>query len=156
MTCSTCKFKTCFLHKMLWHPDQTCSEYEVERKERMDQEAASEGYLAKESQICGNPECKIHISKVDGCDHMTCKSLFIPYQRLRMLLIVPGTKCTYQFCFLCRASWRQILAEGNTAHATNYKYHSVNLPVGIAWGPGYEGYEEDLPILAQGADRLQV
>ena len=74
MTCNTCKFKTCFIHKMPWHPDQTCAEYEVEKRERMAQESASEEYLSAETQICGNPSCGIHVSKIDGCDHITCKS----------------------------------------------------------------------------------
>jgi hypothetical protein len=73
MTCTICHFKTCFTHKMPWHQGQTCAEYDFLRKERMEQEAASENLIAKTTKKCPNPKCGHGIEKKGGCDHMTCK-----------------------------------------------------------------------------------
>ncbi|EKD12230.1 ring finger protein [Drepanopeziza brunnea f. sp. 'multigermtubi' MB_m1] len=110
MTCNNCQFKTCYTHKMPWHSGQTCAGYEYEREKRMAQEAASDRVIAETTKVCGNPECGARIEKNGGCDHMTCKV------------------CLYQFCYLCLAPYKRIMAEGNTAHAENCVYHSSNLP----------------------------
>lgn len=73
MTCTICHFKTCFTHKMPWHAGQTCADYDAERKERMEQEAASEQLILRTTKRCPNPECGHAIEKNEGCDHMTCK-----------------------------------------------------------------------------------
>jgi hypothetical protein len=73
MTCTKCHFKTCFSHKMPWHSGQTCAEYDAERKERMEQEAASEKLIAETAKQCPNPQCGHGITKDGGCDHMTCE-----------------------------------------------------------------------------------
>src|ERR1700712_1355798 len=73
MTCTICRFKTCFTHKMPWHSEQTCNQYDEERKERMEQEAASAKLIAETAKICPNPACGHGITKIEGCDHMTCK-----------------------------------------------------------------------------------
>jgi hypothetical protein len=73
MTCTTCHFKTCFTHKMPWHSGQTCADYDAERKERMEQEAASEQLISDTTKKCPNPQCGHGIEKSGGCDHMTCK-----------------------------------------------------------------------------------
>ncbi|TVY62711.1 E3 ubiquitin-protein ligase dbl4 [Lachnellula suecica] len=115
MTCNTCHFKTCFTHKMPWHSDQTCGEYDAERKERMDQEAASEKVLQETTKKCPNGKCGLNCEKVSGCDHMTCH------------------KCKFQFCWMCFAPYlgpTGIDRAGNSAHAPNCKYHSANLPAG--------------------------
>lgn len=39
-----------------------------------------------------------------------------------------GTKCDYEFCFVCFAPWKMIMAIGNTAHALDCKHHSDHLP----------------------------
>lgn len=74
MTCK-CGFKTCYTHKMPWHSDQTCAEYDAERKERMEQEAASEKFITENlaAKICPNIACGARIQKNGGCDHMSCK-----------------------------------------------------------------------------------
>jgi IBR domain, a half RING-finger domain len=73
MTCTICQFKTCFTHKMPWHKGQTCAQYDFQRKERMEQEAASEKLIARITKKCPNPKCGHGIEKKGGCDHMTCK-----------------------------------------------------------------------------------
>ncbi|EPE29694.1 RING/U-box [Glarea lozoyensis ATCC 20868] len=64
MTCTTCHFKTCFVHRLPWHPEQTCAEFDAHQNgsaERLEQEAASERYavpirvlLALSSVVHGN------------------------------------------------------------------------------------------------------
>ncbi|CZR51821.1 related to RING finger protein Dorfin [Phialocephala subalpina] len=81
MTCRTCNYKTCFSHKMPWHEGQTCAEYDTMRRERMEQEAASETFIYQNAKICPNPNCGHGIIKHGGCDHMTCR------------------QCNYQFCY---------------------------------------------------------
>jgi len=78
MTCSICRFKTCFIHKMSWHSEQTCNQYDEERKDRIEQETASANLIAETTKICPNPACGHGITKIGGCDHMTCKLLISP------------------------------------------------------------------------------
>jgi hypothetical protein len=74
MTCNSCGFQTCFIHKLPWHTGMTCPQFDARPSDakRAKQEAASKKLLLKTSQLC--PGCKRHIQKVSGCDHMTCKS----------------------------------------------------------------------------------
>ena len=72
MTCTTCQFKTCFIHKMPWHTDQTCAQYDAEQAERTQQEAASAEFLARKTKVCPNPRCGLHVDKYSGCDHVRC------------------------------------------------------------------------------------
>ncbi|KAE8453578.1 hypothetical protein EG329_010439 [Mollisiaceae sp. DMI_Dod_QoI] len=109
MTCKICNFKTCFTHKMPWHADQTCAEYDALRRERMEEEAASAAFIAQAAKICPNPQCGHGIIKNGGCNHMICK------------------QCNYQFCWLCLAPWTNIMRYGNTAHDEACKYHTRNI-----------------------------
>lgn len=126
MTCSTCQYKTCFTHKMPWHPDQTCAEYEAERQILMEQNAASEKLIGEISKTCPNPKCGVPIEKNGGCEHMTCKmSLHDGTWPDHSYFL--GRKCSYGFCYICLAPWLRILREGNTAHAENCAHHTNNL-----------------------------
>jgi len=58
---------------MPWHSGQTCADYDVEQKERTEQEGACEKLIAETTKKCPNPECGHGIEKIGGCDHMTCK-----------------------------------------------------------------------------------
>ncbi|KAK0109694.1 hypothetical protein ONS95_002373 [Cadophora gregata] len=73
MTCNECGFKTCYTHKMPWHSGQTCRQYEIDRKERMEQEAASEKFIREKlaAKTCADPSCGARIQKRGGCDHMS-------------------------------------------------------------------------------------
>jgi hypothetical protein len=73
MTCTTCKFKTCFTHQLPWHAGQTCDEYDEAIVERLMQEEASMKLIGKISKICPTPSCGANIQKSAGCDHMTCE-----------------------------------------------------------------------------------
>jgi hypothetical protein len=114
---------------MPWHSEQTCDEYDAERKERMQQEAASVKLIAETAKQCPNPQCGYGITKTSGCDHMTCE--FVLSSRWFVLLTVGlGRRCNYEFCYLCLAPWKVILREGNTAHTQNCRYHSDQLDTG--------------------------
>ena len=73
MTCTTCRFKTCFTHKMPWHKGLTCNQYDAKQAKRVRQEAASAEVLSKTTKVCPNPKCGLHLDKYAGCDHVRCK-----------------------------------------------------------------------------------
>ena len=72
ITCTTCQFQTCFIHKMSWHTGMTCAEYDAQQTKRLAQEAASEKFISETSVICPNPNCRYRIHKYAGCDHIKC------------------------------------------------------------------------------------
>lgn len=76
MICGECGGKTCLTCDTIWHPDLTCAEAVAKTKTdgeaRLAAEKASANYLAGRSKLC--PKCQIGGDKVEGCDHMTCKS----------------------------------------------------------------------------------
>ena len=125
MTCTSCQFKTCFTHKMPWHAGQTCEQYDIkQQKKRTKQEAASAAFLAKETKICPNKKCGLHVDKWMGCDHVTCKGAWSSYHFTSHAYIQIGTVCNFEFCWLCLASYKRIRREGNTAHSRKCKYHT--------------------------------
>jgi hypothetical protein len=102
MICETCSFATCVVHKLPWHENVTCAEFDSseEQIERLEEAEATAKLLAKEqSQIC--PECHQGVFRSEGCDHMMCKSTpppplpffsktFLTYPRsLRKRMVLP-------------------------------------------------------------------
>jgi hypothetical protein len=71
-----CNARICTLHKMPFHTDETCVQYD-ERKaaeqRHTDEEAASQATVAQISKLCPGGDCGYRIEKNDGCDHMTCR-----------------------------------------------------------------------------------
>ncbi|TVY71309.1 E3 ubiquitin-protein ligase [Lachnellula suecica] len=105
MICSSCSFKTCVAHKLPWHEGQTCDEFDMDESqiERLERDEATAKLLAKEqSKIC--PNCHQGVTKQEGCDHMMCR-------------------CGNAWCFVCMASWENIMRLGETAHAVTCSYH---------------------------------
>ncbi|KAK0778744.1 hypothetical protein LTR75_015549 [Friedmanniomyces endolithicus] len=115
MDCKHCGYKQCLRHKVQWHADETCEEYEyrVSGDRAREEEAKTEAMLDEMSKKCPGVGCGWRIQKIDGCEHMTCK------------------KCRWEFCWQCLASQKEIKSIGNTAHAITCKFHSTNLDV--AW-----------------------
>jgi hypothetical protein len=87
MTCNSCGTKTCFTHQLPWHTDLTCTEYDDQQRQRLQQEAASVKFMkANNFKKCPNRKCGLRLDKIDGCDHMTCKfSVYI----ISMLSFLP-------------------------------------------------------------------
>lgn len=130
MTCTTCQFKTCFTHQMPWHTGQTCAEYDTEKSERTRQEAASAEFIAEKTKACPNPKCGLNLDKYTGCDHVICEypnsSCYLIFLQL-ILIHIKGTRCKYEFCWVCFVSYETIRLEGNGAHSAGCKYHSNRL-----------------------------
>jgi hypothetical protein len=74
--CENCGAKSCYFHKVAWHENQTCEQYD-KREKPID--SATEIYLSEKTKRC--PSCKMYIQRVEGCSHMTCR-------------------CSYEFCWL--------------------------------------------------------
>jgi hypothetical protein len=72
MTCPSCQTDMCFNHCVRWHNEQTCEQYQQKLEKA---EAATEELVEKTAKYCPNESCKIIVTKVSGCDHMTCKWL---------------------------------------------------------------------------------
>ncbi|KAL3425489.1 ring finger [Phlyctema vagabunda] len=79
MTCTSCNFRTCFTHKMPHHEGLSCKEYDVAQKKRAKEEAASAKLLAKTTKVCPNKRCASIVTKVSGCNHMTCHRWATPH-----------------------------------------------------------------------------
>jgi hypothetical protein len=89
--CAACSFRMCTAHDPVipFHEDEACSQYtermdreraereaqEQNEKRRREQEEASVAEVGRSSMEC--PGCRVHIQKTSGCDHMTCKFLFL-------------------------------------------------------------------------------
>ncbi|KAF7855281.1 uncharacterized protein EAF02_011540 [Botrytis sinoallii] len=108
MTCSTCGFKTCFIHKLPWHEDLTCAEFDLFNQARVQQEAASEAWIAEYTKLCPNPKCGMRIHKKTGCDHLTCDY------------------CLVEFCWCCFADFKMIKKRGNDHHKEDCRWHTKN------------------------------
>ena len=93
MTCSECRFKSCFTHDVPWHDGVTCNDFTDMLKTNVD--SATNAYFASVTKPC--PNCNRNIEKNGGyvyfflaletsetdcayrCDHMTCKSFSEPF-----------------------------------------------------------------------------
>jgi hypothetical protein len=74
LTCALCGFKRCTICDRAWHQDETCEQYTRRLAAQPGEVDASETWVANNSRKC--PGCQSPIQKNEGCDHMTCKSLF--------------------------------------------------------------------------------
>lgn len=115
MDCANCGYKQCLTHKVPWHFNETCDQYEYRTsgQQARDEEAQTEAMIDSVSKKCPGSNCGWRIQKTDGCDHMTCR------------------KCRHQFCWQCLASHADIKRLGNIAHQGWCKFHSDQLSV--AW-----------------------
>ncbi|KAK6394169.1 hypothetical protein LTR65_002015 [Meristemomyces frigidus] len=102
--CLACGRRSCIVHNVPWHDNQTCAEYEndpnwlrrstTQRK----QEKASVRAVKRISKTCPGPRCDQNIQKSAGCDHITC------------------SRCRYEFCWRCLADYSEIIRRGSSAH----------------------------------------
>jgi hypothetical protein len=89
------------------------------------QEAASVAAIGQLTKKCPGPRCIYNIEKDSGCDHMTCKFQHA-YQGTPANASL-GSKCRYEFCWVCLADYNLIRRQGNSAHQRGCKYHSARL-----------------------------
>ncbi|XP_028295438.1 E3 ubiquitin-protein ligase RNF217 isoform X1 [Gouania willdenowi] len=85
--CSNCQFVWCFKCHAPWHNGIKCREYRKGDKLLRTWASVIE-HGQRNAQKC--PQCKIHIQRTEGCDHMTC------------------TQCNTNFCYMCGERYRHL------------------------------------------------
>ncbi|XP_029281481.1 LOW QUALITY PROTEIN: E3 ubiquitin-protein ligase RNF217 [Cottoperca gobio] len=94
--CSNCQFVWCFKCHAPWHDRVKCREYRKGDKLLRSWASVIE-HGQRNAQKC--PQCKIHIQRTEGCDHMTC------------------TQCNTNFCYRCGERYRHLRFFGD--HTSN-------------------------------------
>ncbi|KAK2864270.1 hypothetical protein Q7C36_003424 [Tachysurus vachellii] len=94
--CSKCELVWCFRCHAPWHEGLKCREYRKGDK-LLHNWASIIEHGQRNAQKC--PRCKVHIQRVDGCDHMTCR------------------QCNTNFCYRCGEKYRQLRFFGD--HTSN-------------------------------------
>ncbi|KAF5894904.1 E3 ubiquitin-protein ligase, partial [Clarias magur] len=94
--CSKCDLVWCFRCHAPWHEGLKCREFKKGDKLLRNWASVIE-HGQRNAQKC--PRCKVHIQRVDGCDHMTC------------------TQCNTNFCYRCGERYRQLRFFGD--HTSN-------------------------------------
>ena len=109
--CSGCNHRTCVSCETPHHDGLTCAEAKKGRvAERQREENKTENYFAENKdgiKICPNKECGAALMKSDGCDHFTC------------------SHCRFQFCWICRAPWADIMLHGNHYHHEDCRHYHL-------------------------------
>uniref|UniRef100_A0A668A9Q0 E3 ubiquitin-protein ligase RNF217 n=1 Tax=Myripristis murdjan TaxID=586833 RepID=A0A668A9Q0_9TELE len=94
--CSKCQFVWCFKCHAPWHNGLKCREYRRGDKLLRNWASVIE-HGQRNAQKC--PQCKIHIQRTEGCDHMTCM------------------QCNTNFCYRCGERYRHLRFFGD--HTSN-------------------------------------
>ncbi|XP_068198603.1 E3 ubiquitin-protein ligase RNF217 [Antennarius striatus] len=94
--CKNCHFLWCFKCHAPWHNGLRCREYRKGDKLLRTWASVIE-HGQRNAQKC--PQCKIHIQRTEGCDHMTC------------------TQCNTNFCYRCGERYRRLRFFGD--HTSN-------------------------------------
>ncbi|XP_049914093.1 probable E3 ubiquitin-protein ligase RNF217 [Epinephelus moara] len=94
--CSNCQFVWCFKCHAPWHNGVKCRDYRKGDKLLRSWASVIE-HGQRNAQKC--PQCKIHIQRTEGCDHMTC------------------TQCNTNFCYRCGERYRHLRFFGD--HTSN-------------------------------------
>lgn len=128
MTCIVCQFKTCYTHQVAWHTNISCEEYDAAQSRKQEENAASILVLEKTTKFCPGVSCGVRITKISGCDHMTCKSQKLHAYNPEILSTCLGRRCAHEFCWVCLSPYSAIRKSGNSAHRRHCPHHSKNLP----------------------------
>ncbi|XP_054474295.1 probable E3 ubiquitin-protein ligase RNF217 [Anoplopoma fimbria] len=94
--CINCQFVWCFKCHAPWHNRVKCREYRKGDKLLRGWASVIE-HGQRNAQKC--PQCRIHIQRTEGCDHMTC------------------TQCNTNFCYRCGERYRHLRFFGD--HTSN-------------------------------------
>ncbi|XP_068433260.1 E3 ubiquitin-protein ligase RNF217 isoform X2 [Clinocottus analis] len=94
--CSNCQFVWCFKCHAPWHNGVKCRDYRKGDKLLRGWASVIE-HGQRNAQKC--PQCRIHIQRTEGCDHMTC------------------TQCNTNFCYRCGERYRHLRFFGD--HTSN-------------------------------------
>jgi hypothetical protein len=75
--CNLCGYRQCTAHKVPYHENQTCAEYDMTLVANPPQDAGNEAesrrIVEEISVTCPGPGCGFDIEKEEGCDKMECK-----------------------------------------------------------------------------------
>nr|XP_019947503.1 PREDICTED: probable E3 ubiquitin-protein ligase RNF217 isoform X1 [Paralichthys olivaceus] len=94
--CENCQFVWCFKCHAPWHNGLKCRDYRKGDKLLRTWASVIE-HGQRNAQKC--PQCRIHIQRTEGCDHMTC------------------TQCNTNFCYRCGERYRHLRFFGD--HTSN-------------------------------------
>ncbi|KAM9782749.1 E3 ubiquitin-protein ligase RNF217 [Neosynchiropus ocellatus] len=94
--CSDCQFVWCFKCHAPWHDGIKCRDYRKADKQLRNWARVIQ-HGQRNAQKC--PNCKIHIQRTEGCDHMIC------------------TQCHTSFCYRCGERYRHLRFFGD--HTSN-------------------------------------
>ncbi|KAI9700841.1 MAG: hypothetical protein M1836_002210 [Candelina mexicana] len=70
VTCTACKAKSCFQHKVPWHENYTCEAYSNTPEAAITR--TNEDRIRKETKKCPGEGCIWRIEKDGGCNHVFC------------------------------------------------------------------------------------
>ena len=127
MICRDCGGRTCITCDIQWHPGVSCAEVVARRAQQQnEEETAAAEYLTTNSKLC--PKCNIRGEKVEGCDHMACKTFRPCSEPFTNDVLNTGPQCRHQYCWICLADFRDIRRHGNHMHDITCRYHTDNLP----------------------------
>ena len=70
MVCQVCKYWMCFEHRVPWHTDYTCEEYN--QRDDIDEVRSKELLACLPVQKCPGPECPYYVEKIGGCNIIGC------------------------------------------------------------------------------------
>lgn len=73
--CPWCQKLFCAQCRVPWHSGRDCYKFQKEEKDREDDQKVK--LLAENKKWINCPSCKSLVEKVDGCKHMTCRSVFL-------------------------------------------------------------------------------
>ncbi len=104
ITCVKCNRRTCFKHRVVWHMDMSCDQYDL-LKSQPSETDANKKWLELFAKQCS--QCQWHIQKIEGCDHMTCRY------------------CKHEFCWECLVDYKLIANKGHSQHKTSGSHYQV-------------------------------
>jgi hypothetical protein len=104
VTCVKCNRCTCFKHRVIWHTDMSCDQYDLLKNQPSETDANNK-WLELFTKQC--PQCRWHIQKNEGCDHMTCRI------------------CKHEFCWECFVDYKLIANQGASQHKTSCSHYQV-------------------------------
>lgn len=128
--CQECKGRTCIKCDAVWHSNETCDEHMTRKRKEAEsrnaEETASAEYIRSETKTC--PSCKAPTYRYAGCDHMTCKMMFLNIRLPATNFLGLGRRCNHQYCWICFADYLPIARGGNAHHREDCTHHTRNLP----------------------------
>ncbi|KAK0129220.1 hypothetical protein ONS95_001155 [Cadophora gregata] len=98
ITCIECGQFYCLTHRIKWHENSTCENYDLSLDDFSKANEASESLIMNNTKAC--PKCKVQIEKIDGCEHMIYS-------------------CKHEFCYICFAVWTYIVSHNGRGHDEN-------------------------------------